>query len=597
MIHVLYPEEISKKASPIANEPDLEPTPAIEESLDPSLPPSEARSESPRSLDETVPQHLSLHAESHPEAAGSATSDPDGSDPSLNPALDPSLADHTTVGTIDHATSEQDDASIPPETLLPDPYELHTAGPLTYFQYYIDDAESEASVDYAPQVFSTSKLPTGLISAGVLAVTVVSGFMIAESTKQPTLRPSAALNPSQESQPQASLPSSPSKTPIAQPSKPETIVAAKPLSIPRTPTFPAVPTPLPAPPPITPLSAAPKLQIHRGIKLTPMAIAQPETLSADSTALVAQAQSAPRPSLPEPLPSVTIPRDEVIPSLPPQPSPVPGANDSQPSEAMANPALNPSPAVNTPQPGTASSPIAPQSDLSTATVAPPDTSSSIAPSLSPTSNPSPTQSIVAASPTTIGKEPQPMPSPDPTTASTRPTSPIAPARDSTPIVASTASTQFVPPSNSDPRLTADSATTTAPNPSQILNSLRNLQDYLTVPQKLASTRSIDLLPLNLTAATEASTQPTGIPIDHYTIVRMNYSDYARAWRTSSNPDSSSSDNSSGDSFSNPSSVSGFPPHGFIDYKHQRIVLPQDTASATRPLTSPSTQISQTLHDR
>jgi hypothetical protein len=62
-------------------------------------------------------------------------------------------------------------------------YDVHTDGPLTYFQYYLD-GDSGESAEYNPVALRRPSMPTGLVGAGILGAALISGFSIADAMKQ-----------------------------------------------------------------------------------------------------------------------------------------------------------------------------------------------------------------------------------------------------------------------------------------------------------------------------------------------------------------------------------------------------------------------------
>lgn len=87
-------------------------------------------------------------------------------------------------------------------------YEEHQAGPLTYFQYYLGEGTNgsegigEMQAAYVTPTVRQSAIPGGLIGAGVLGATLVSGFVIADTVKTQPF--TASKKPSQSS-PQSPL--------------------------------------------------------------------------------------------------------------------------------------------------------------------------------------------------------------------------------------------------------------------------------------------------------------------------------------------------------------------------------------------------------
>jgi hypothetical protein len=70
-----------------------------------------------------------------------------------------------------------------PEAGADSSYDIHTDGPLTYFQYYLDGESGEAA-EYNPVSLRRPSMPTGLVGAGILGAALISGFSIADAMKQ-----------------------------------------------------------------------------------------------------------------------------------------------------------------------------------------------------------------------------------------------------------------------------------------------------------------------------------------------------------------------------------------------------------------------------
>jgi hypothetical protein len=97
--------------------------------------------------------------------------------------------------------------------------EAATTGPLTYFQYYLDEnaIDGQGAADEVPAAYVTPwrqpSMPRGLIGAGVLGATLVSGFVIADTVKTPPVtavkRPTSplqSLSPKDQALTTAALP-------------------------------------------------------------------------------------------------------------------------------------------------------------------------------------------------------------------------------------------------------------------------------------------------------------------------------------------------------------------------------------------------------
>ncbi|MGI0491545.1 hypothetical protein ACN4EG_07020 [Alkalinema pantanalense CENA528] len=483
-------------------------------------------------------------------------------------------------------------------TEIPEPpqnrYDVHQDGSLTYFQYYFDQEQPPSGgTDYAPQTFSTSKFPTGVVGAGVLAATIVSGFMVAEAMKQPT-RPLTTTALKNDTQPQ---PKEDSKTLTPAPSQPELLAPPKMLSVPlpppiRTAVAPTSPNLAAIPAPIgttgisgSALAANPQTAMGN-VTLRPISVAPPEVVmqaaagSGRTGTPVAQAPAASgtgegnpgnvalTPATPESL--ATIVSSNAIGTNATNSVNNPGAINNGPIAQNPNPMSSDNPAIsietvpslenslNRPGANSVAAPANPTATPSTsfppATDFPTKTSSNALgqTGLNPTG--AANSNGVTQTQTT------------PVTVATQPTS-IQPSNLTdrsvkNPVISEVSSqpplTTMMPPTQETKIL----ATTSNPDISsrtQVLNALRSLQDFLVVPQKLASTDQIELLPLNTTAAQEAqSSQQAG----SFSVKQLSQADYVAAWKFRNASDNDAME------------VLGFPPHGFIDYKQQQIVLPK-----------------------
>jgi hypothetical protein len=76
-------------------------------------------------------------------------------------------------------------------------YAIHETGPLTYFQYYFDDTDrpKQGQVQNTYPTFRRPSVSSGLIGAGVLGATLISGFIVADTIKKPTLDPAKNSGP------------------------------------------------------------------------------------------------------------------------------------------------------------------------------------------------------------------------------------------------------------------------------------------------------------------------------------------------------------------------------------------------------------------
>ncbi|MBD2327342.1 hypothetical protein [Alkalinema sp. FACHB-956] len=482
-------------------------------------------------------------------------------------------------------STEQDYVDVP-ATEIPDPpqnrYDVHQDGSLTYFQYYFDETPpNSAGVDYAPQTFSTSKFPTGVVGAGVLAATVVSGFMIAEAVKQPT-RPLNTTALKTDTQTQAK---DASKTLTPTPSQPELLAPPKTLSVPLPPpmrtsvaptasNFAALPNAMgmsgaglaanpqgaiAANTPLRPISVAPPEIVMDaaagGRSGTPMAQAPANAASGEGTT----GNTALTPATPESLATIV--------SANPTGSSPTGTN-SIGTNPIGNPnGLNNGSIAQNPNPIASNNPA-----ISIETVPSLDNSANrsgmnLAPGSlpnRPSTNFPPTEVPTNRSSSTLEQSTLSQTSSANSGTDSGANSGLnsrdrgIPRSAMNEVSSQPPSTTMMPPTQ-EPQASATPNHSAISNRTQVLNALRNLQDFLVVPQKLASTDQIELLPLNTIAAQEAqSSQTAGM----FSVRQLSQADYVTAWKVRNASDEGATE------------ALGFPPHGFIDYKQQQIVLPK-----------------------
>ncbi len=105
-----------------------------------------------------------------------------------------------TIEASDQLAIEASDQDVAEDNEPSPSYEEHQTGPLTYFQYYLNEGLGETAAkpaDYVSPVRHPS-IPSGLIGASVLGVTLVSGFVIADTLKTQSF--TGAKKPPQPSQ-------------------------------------------------------------------------------------------------------------------------------------------------------------------------------------------------------------------------------------------------------------------------------------------------------------------------------------------------------------------------------------------------------------
>jgi hypothetical protein len=209
-----------------------------------------------------------------------------------------------------------EDAAPVPETA----YAVRTEGPLTYFQYFLEDRPDAAPADYPVRGARRSPVPAALIGAGVLSATVITGLAIADALKSPGTSqakkpptPERGTAKGAERKPLTPQPSSPELLPY-----PSAMAAGPQLPPPLAPN-----TQLAAlPPPVA--GPTPNYSIQGGITLKPMALPAPVPIG---------------PS-PETRPSVPV---AIVPTPPVEPSgPVPEiVTDPTPQPQIELPGLPP----------------------------------------------------------------------------------------------------------------------------------------------------------------------------------------------------------------------------------------------------------------
>lgn len=408
-------------------------------------------------------------------------------------------------------TTSQSSSPTPTNT----PYEIHTEGPLTYFNYYFEDVVPSATADsHSPA--APSKVTVGLIGAGVVAVTVASGLIIGDALKQPD---------SETRKPANTVKRSPTNLPRPTTTSPE------PLNTPRS-------TPQSTPQPtIKPRSSQTSNQTSIQSPLQPEysspteAIAAPETIALNPSTPLTPSRPAPATT------------NRKLPAF---------ANSNLSSVIVRQEAIKQSSA----------SAIAPPETLEPTTAAP----ESVRPSsptqatndqAQPASTPAAITPETASNPTSI----QAPTTADEATAPDRTTTPLPPNQDANDL------RRFFP--ERTPVAMGDrAAPAAATNPSTDTKALtqtstaaaktQRIQDYLNLAQK-ANPNPIALMPLSQQAATEASNLPQVGP---FAVRQVNPQDYQKEWVVSNK------------TVEDPAIALAFPAYGFIDYQRQLIVVLQ-----------------------
>jgi hypothetical protein len=463
-------------------------------------------------------------------------------------------------------------------------YEVHSEGPLTYFDYYFDESELMPPKSMISKKVDKSVLfYRGVIGAGVLAATVASGLAIADALHKPN---SEKDNNSTDSKPKqnssSARPQAKSATPerlaatsfsegrtqATQPLKPSAIAKRSPstnnttnqtqqssLGAPLPPlaeaallTNPTLLSNRPALPPLPARSTAPiklnapstvrQVSPQRGANLP--AISAPESFQ-PASALSPGLQSALQAANSGAIPGVSQP------SVTPQSKPPEAV--AAPSNPVSSGALgNASPANGNTQNGTD-----PAAASSTAPVSEGDSFGLQSGRVSPTEfgGQSPAEKAPAdlASPAMPGSTPMPPTNEDGRSLNRLSARPLEGARNNSTINSAI---------NNSPASNPASAATSLPE---------GIREYVVLGQKPAETRRVSLMPLTEKAAVEAvNTKQVG----PFAVRQVTTQEYQKEW-IASNPNFKD----------DPGMTLAFPAYGFIDYQRQVIVVLQEKVSASR----------------
>lgn len=407
------------------------------------------------------------------------------------------------------------------------PYDVHTEGPLTYFSYYFEDLETSSSHGDDAQSPTRSKLQVGLIGAGAVAATVVSGLIIGDALKPTDSPKNTQKTNSVNQQDSAKNLPRPSSASPEQLNTERSLPQAKPQSSTKSRSQ--------SSPGRT--SSLQQLQQIQNLP-APAPIAMPETLALNPSTI--SRQSSPRVAAqplrkPQASQGVNIPRMSVQEAaarqaaLSPiaQPETLPVGNQSAPEQPVSDPAAPTEAPTSTALP-----PFAPSSNASE-----PEQTNSIPNSPAVEFTPSTTSQPQAS---TVNEQ------------NAAPSTAIAPAQPSAPSVTS-------------PQAASSSQS----------NKSEGIKDYLTVPQA-ASTKAVTLMPLSQQAAAEV---PKDGQIGQYKVRQVNAQDYQKEWMTSNK------------AVEDPAIALAYPAYGFIDYQRQLIVVlqdkPQDASMQSQRLTTSS----------
>lgn len=513
--------------------------------------------------------------------------------PPANPNLQRANLSPPTTSTEKTAASTPDSSTSETAAQPPVSYEMHTEGPLTYFNYYFEDADFSTASSENRRSPKPSKVTVGLVGAGVVAATVASGLFIRDALKpveppqdnQPinaktqqkttnSLRPSTTA-PERLTTPRSqTAPKAASQTQ----SRPATAATLKKSSLPKAPLV------LP--------DAPPSLEGTTLLSEAPEAVA----LSPSPARVVVAKQPATK----LPLPTVRVRETAQVPSNPDSLLSVQQATIRQKRvAAIATPEMLPvrSSAANSPL----QAPDSNTDSFPASTAFPPSlespanisSASAIATDSEPSSNAANEQqpeqlqveenSLVSSGAVTtasgqrsVNLQPLfPPPQQSLTAESGAPqqvmtqNSEEISERDRADLPASPLEIEASPVTNAVNRSsTTDSEATRQPR----------IQDYLVLPQQLPSDKPISLLPLTQQAAEEAiKTDRFG----SFTVRPVNTQDYQKEWMAS-NP-----------AVEDSAIALGFPAYGFIDYQRHVIVVLQepnkDMTQVQKPLPSVRSQ--------
>ncbi len=422
-------------------------------------------------------------------------------------------------------------------------YDIHTDGPLTYFQYYLDGESGEAA-EYNPVSLRRPSMPTGLVGAGILGAALVSGFSIADAMKQ--------------SQPVAKRPTPSPLQDLKNQAAPPPVVPAPPESI--QPEASALP---PAPQMNRAALGAGSVAGSGNLPIVPPpapamnAISQPTySLQQGGAAIASIAPVNNLPQIkepPAPISEVQTPVN-IPPASTPQilpPPPLPSGILSEPQPVIVS---------NIPEPG-----VAP-SEANNPTVQPG------APNLQPVQAQSVTPEVISTAPETsqpkvvlpqLGILPRPgLPNAGPAPAKLPEVQPAADRLSSatTPIKETVVSGNELVFDRKPMPPGAIESPQAAAQPVQA----GALQTLLTPPQNRGFLA--DDVTLRSLSQQEAAMLTQANGIEPFTKRTLTIRDYARAYQVASKQ------------------VNGLPPFGFIDYQQKTIILPDEssTVSTTAP---------------
>ncbi len=485
-----------------------------------------------------------------------------------------------------------------PET--PPPYEVFQQGPLTYFDYYFEDAvpESFPEIDSSLQN-RPSPISMGLLGAGVLAATAVAGVVISDAIhQQPDATPkkTSTVSPSQDHQitqsarPQPTAPESdlslllkrlPQKT-----VSPERLTATAPLpaisseplqqppsagrlpvlSVPES--LPPIPSGLPAESEGIGWQASNRqASLVASSPSNPLVpdnpVNTPEASSfanPDSTAATAvpstAVPSAPITSeSPSGRPTLSPDREAAVPSLENQSASISGSEVSVPASTPAGPESN-SATNGWTQPASPMVPVQPARDSAVTNPALEELPSQLPQASRSSSVPSPvpfTESVAHPASSVVLPSAAPVVSDQPAKTSMAPGDRLREVSAPIPInpaVQTMASIAATPLPDEQSAASQDVA-----KGKEMAASSQALQQLLSLP--VQQDPRGNPMPLSLTP--QAATEAYRInQVGSFTVIRLNPRDYQQAWMTTQQP-----------------SQNRLPLYGFVDYRRQLVVLLQN----------------------
>lgn len=448
-----------------------------------------------------------------------------------HPAVKPVAAnDQIATGKMLKPMKSKNDESVSalssPEK-PPAHYDVHTKGPLTYFQFYLDEVVQSANAA-EPAEKRQSISTTVLLGAGFVAATVVSGLLIGDALNKPAPPPDTKVPPVKPKQ--RAMVSMPRPTSAA----PEKLEA--PRSQPQ-----AIPQSFPRQNSVDQANFQSFAPVLPSVTLA----AVPETLTVSRSSPKRTVTGALAPAGMKPL---VRPSYQDLPDLQRPPQPPLTALNAVPASAIAAPER-----INEP-----------------AAISPPDPTQLPA-TLNNSAPFPPTSPSAEASPTTPQAESQ-LTAPIPSISE-----PASPATDSPQLNSTSNAIESKLPNRAVKTALTDDRSAIAASPTNLSSQLSQpvilsrLQDFVTLAQSAPVAKPRTFMPLTQQAATEAGQYKQ---LEKFAIRRVAAQDYQKEWSVSSNSDSF-----------------GYPAYGFIDYQRQVIVVlteqPQTNPVQSQKATPPN----------